>query len=90
MNGEKNSPKFKRTFKNGDPAYCCHAEMQVIDRARATKNDVLYVTRFRKNGSLTMSFPCGECMKHIKRVGIKTLFFTTWEGDWIKHKVDYD
>ncbi len=89
INGEKNSPKFRRIFKDGEAAYCCHAEMQVIDKARATKNDVLYVTRFKRNGDLTMSFPCSACMKHIRRVGIKTLFFTNWSGLWEKHKVSY-
>lgn len=90
-NGEKSSPKFKRTFydKNSEAAYCCHAEMQVIDKAQATKNDVLYVTRFRKNGQQTMSFPCSACMKHIERVGIRCLFFTTWDGTWVKYKVKY-
>lgn len=89
VNGEKSSIKFKRTFSDKSEAYCCHAEMQVIDKAQATKDDVLYVTRFRKDSKLTMSRPCSECMKHIKRVGIKVIWWTTWEGQWVKEKIEY-
>lgn len=63
--------------------------MQVIDKAQATKNDVLYVTRFRKNGQQTISRPCENCFKHIKKAGIKVIFWTDWSGAWIKERISY-
>ena len=90
INSEKSSPKFIRMFYDkGVPAYCSHAEMAAIAKARATKKDVLYIARFRKDGTLCMSRPCQHCFKHIRRAGIKKIVYTDWDGTWVKETVCY-
>jgi len=89
-NGEKQSPKFRRFFGDkNDTAYCCHAEMQAIERARATERDVLWVARFKKDGSLAVSKPCKYCMHHIKRAGIRRICYVDKSGNWIKENIKY-
>lgn len=90
VNGEKSSPKYKRYFRDkGSPAYCCHAEMLAIDKANATNRDVLYVARFRKDGTFAISKPCSWCMMHIKRAGIRKIWYINQEGEWVKEKIRY-
>lgn len=88
MNGEKASPKFRRTFYDkNENAYCCHAEMRVIEKAKATSKDVLYVARFKNDKTLTMAKPCKWCIEHIKRAGIKKVYYSNWNGTWEKLNV---
>jgi deoxycytidylate deaminase len=90
VNGEKSSPKYKRCFRDkGRPAYCCHAEMMAIDKAKANEKDVLYVARFKKDGSFAVSKPCAHCMKHIRRAGIRKIWYVDYNGNWVKEKIDY-
>lgn len=90
VNGEKCSPKYKREFRDkGRPAYCCHAEMIAIDKAKATERDVLWVARFKSDGSFAVSKPCSFCMKHIKRAGIRKVWYVDCDGSWVKESIKY-
>ena len=47
----------------------------------------LAIARVHKNGDLSMARPCETCMKVIKKVGIRRIYWTNWEGDWQCEKV---
>jgi hypothetical protein len=47
---------------------------------RADKGDALVVVRILKDGSFTCSKPCDKCIKYIKDQGIKTVYYTDWDG----------
>lgn len=84
-NGVRQSSKFQRRFSNGS-AYCAHAEMDAIDRARRKFNSIegldLYVVRFLKNGNPAIAKPCKYCMKYIKRAKIGRVHYTNINGEW--------
>ena len=61
-----------------------HAEMDVILKVLHRDNGLsslagatLYVTRVTQTGRTAMAKPCHKCMKLIKSVGIKDIFYTT-------------
>lgn len=90
VNCEKSSKKFKRFFRDKRVSvYCSHAEMSAIEKSRATKKDILYIARFRKDGTLCMSRPCVHCFKHIRRAGIKKIIYSDWNGNFVKENVRY-
>lgn len=41
---------------------------------------VLYVVRVMKNNHIALSKPCKHCTKLINHVGIKAVYFSTYEG----------
>lgn len=47
----------------------------------------IYVSRRLKNGSLAMARPCKSCMRLIKNVGIKRVYYTTDAG-FAMEKID--
>lgn len=40
----------------------------------------IYVTRTLKDGSVTMAKPCKVCMRILKDVGIRKIYYTNWKG----------
>jgi deoxycytidylate deaminase len=63
--------------------------MQAIEKAKANSRDVLWVARFRKDGSLCISRPCRYCMTHIRRAGIKRIHYVDSDGNWVKEILNY-
>ena len=63
--------------------------MMAIDKAKATEKDVLWVARFKKDGSFAVSKPCNFCMKHIKRAGIRKVWYVDCDGSWVKENIKY-
>jgi deoxycytidylate deaminase len=63
-----------------------HAEIDAINRAiNRTKHldlskAAIYVYREDKNGSLAMCRPCGACMRAIRDVGIRHIYYTSPDG----------
>ena len=62
---------------------CVHAEMSALiplvnkeDLSRAS----IYVYRQLKDGSLGMCRPCKACMALIKNLGIRKVYYTTYDG----------
>lgn len=60
--------------------YSQHAEVVAVMKARG-EGDTLVVVRIAKNGSLTCSMPCRKCMEFMKDHGIKTVFYSDWNGE---------
>ncbi len=68
---------------DGPSRGCLHAEIDAlipllhkVDLSRAS----MYIYRECKNGSLGLCRPCAACMKIIKDVGIKKIYYTTYDG----------
>lgn len=51
---------------------------------------VLYISRLNRDPNVTHTFtqsaPCARCLDNIRRVGIKTIVYTTAEGDLTRVK----
>ena len=56
-----------------------HAEQICLNRTGNHYIDTLFIVRLGANG-FNMALPCKRCMAHIKRRGIKTIYFTDWQG----------
>lgn len=61
-----------------------HAEIDALLPLLKRKDDFsrasIYVYRERKDGSLGLSRPCGSCMRLIKKLGIKNIYYTNDGG----------
>jgi hypothetical protein len=40
----------------------------------------IVVVRCKKNGEVSMARPCRSCLKVIKNVGVRFVFYTDWNG----------
>lgn len=60
-----------------------HAEVNAIKQAKKTEGADIYVTRHTPTG-MAMSKPCDNCMKAIKKAGIRRIYYTSRKG---YHKV---
>ena len=76
-----------------DTPHCLHAEIKAlkpllnnseIDFSKVT----LYTYRERANGKIGLSRSCPSCMKLIKDLGIKTIYYTTDDG-YAEEKIIY-
>lgn len=64
-----------------------HAEMIAIMRVknkRLLKDSALFVTRISPKGKSIMSKPCCICMNVIKSFGVKDIYYTNEDGNWVK------
>ena len=87
-NSEKTNPLQKRynqvRFKEDTP-HSIHAEIDALSHLLNNK-DIdfskvkIFVYRERKDHSLGNSRPCKSCMKLIKDLGIKNIYYTTTDG----------
>lgn len=84
-NTGKTSPKYGRRYKNGDMAYCLHAETNVLRFSRP--GDTITVMRWGATGELTMAKPCQHCMHYIRVAGIKKITYSDWDGSFKTFKV---
>jgi deoxycytidylate deaminase len=60
--------------------YGLHAEHLALKRAKRIGGDTLIVIRLAANDKLTMAAPCKRCSRTIKQFGIKTIYFSFWDG----------
>lgn len=76
-------------WNNVEPKAKLHAEMTCILKIMHLDIDFskvkLYVFRQDLNGNLAMCRPCRACMKAIKDLGIKNIYYTT--NDRYSHEV---
>ena len=71
-----------RSINVDNMAHSLHAEINAIIRANEDlTNTQIYVYREDQNGNLANCRPCAACMQEIKKVGIKTIYYTTSDGD---------
>jgi len=83
VNSKKTHPAARRQYSCGPRfVHHLHAEMHALLNTDTTKNDVLEVMRWTKDGQRTMSKPCEHCMKVIRASGIKRVRYTDWDGTW--------
>jgi len=68
-----------RPFNNG-----IHAEISAINDTRASDREdaVVYVARYRKCGSLGCAKPCDACEKVLRKLGIKTVWYSDYGNKW--------
>lgn len=61
-----------------------HAEIQALNKIKYLDIDFskvsVYVYREYKSGQTAMARPCASCMKFIKSLGIKNVYYTTPDG----------
>ena len=71
----------------GNHTHSIHAEVSAIVHTGTTELDdcVIYIYRDDRTGHIAMCRPCIGCMKLIKAVGIKTIYYTTNEGFCEEH-----
>jgi deoxycytidylate deaminase len=57
-----------------------HAEFHAINNLypETLRGSSIYIYRERKNGDPALSKPCPSCMKLIKSVGIKNIYYTNY------------
>jgi cytidine deaminase len=88
INGIGTKPEFGRSLPGGLYAFCAHAEMSAVSKAKdIKKSDVLHVMRFTKTGRITMAKPCKHCQSYLKKKGIRRVMYTDWDGSWNKMKI---
>ena len=95
-NSTKTHPLQKQLNKerfDEDTNHFLHAE--VVALLPLIKDDTdfnkvkLYVHRTLQNGNLGLARPCKSCMRLIRELGIKDIFFTTYDG-YAHEEIIYD
>jgi deoxycytidylate deaminase len=46
----------------------------------------IYVYREQKDGKITCARPCKACSKLIKDLGIKNVFYSDWDGNFVREE----
>lgn len=88
--------KYNWYRSHGDEAFknCIHrvhAEIAALSPIM-NKKDInwshvsIYVYRELSDGTRTCARPCEACSALIKKLGIKTVYYTDWDGNYIKEK----
>ncbi len=85
VNQDIQHPRFFR-HSNGNHFAFLHAEMDALIASRP--GDTLIVTRWQKNGIVTMSRPCKHCQEFIKKAGIGKVIYSNWNGDYVQERFD--
>ena len=84
-NSNEGHPKCRRMYRDRKIGYSQHAEMNVLRFAKP--NDTLIVIRFMKNGNLTMAKPCPHCEAKIRKMNLRKVYYTDWEGNFVRLKI---
>ena len=91
-NSTKTHPVQKRLNKerfNADTPHSLHAEVATL--LPLLKDDIdfskieIYTHRTLANGHLSLARPCPSCMKLIKDLGIRKIWYTTADGYACEH-----
>lgn len=76
--------QYNRYRFTADSPHKCHAELiallPLIRDSVDLSNASIFVYREHKNHKLACARPCKSCMKLIRDVGIKRVFYTTEDG----------
>lgn len=87
-NSQKTAPlqkKYNIYRFSEDTSHSMHAEMMCL-KSLIERNDIdfkyvdLYVYREYKNGELAPARPCESCMALIRKLGIKSIYYTNFQG----------
>lgn len=83
-------------FKDSGNRYLpskCHSEMSALQKVKYLDIDFskvkVFVYREFRNGDLAMCRPCPACLRAIKEMGIKQIYYTTEDG-YVKEELKYD
>lgn len=81
-----NSYRENRYLRSWPKYIYMHAELAAISSRgmEACDGTSLYVARVRRDGSLGMAKPCEHCQKLIAQVGIKRVYYTSADGNFIQ------
>jgi|TARA_B100001564_G_scaffold354849_1_gene366137 deoxycytidylate deaminase len=70
--------------KKNHRGYSIHAEVNALNKLKRQKSGAegadIYVYRFLANGDYGLAKPCPDCMKEIKKSGIKRIFYSDYGG----------
>lgn len=65
-----------------------HAEIFAILRAKTDlRGAKIYVARKKDSGKFGNSRPCDNCLSMIIEAGIKKIFYTNENGDWVMERI---
>lgn len=99
FNSKKTHPLQKvynvERFSCDNTPHCMHAEVHALaglihNKAINWKKVSIYNYRETKDGCLAMSKPCPSCMKLIKDLGIKDIYYTSNDGYVYEKIVDME
>lgn len=97
-NSTKTSPvqdKYNKYRHFDDGAYCIpkvHAEIAALSPL-LNNNSInwskteLYIYREHKDGGISCAKPCEACSALIRDLGIKRIYYTDWDGSFVKEEV---
>lgn len=96
-NTTKENPIQKKynQYRGFDTDVCVnslHAEMMCLIKARKLNIEwskaSLFIYRSFKNGKNAIARPCEACMQAIKDYGIKNIYYTSENSNWIYERVN--
>lgn len=63
-----------------------HAEIGALSKVPRFfhKHCIIFVWRIRTDGHLSMSKPCENCQRYLKRKCVKTVYYSTEDGNFEK------
>ena len=68
-----------------------HAEVDALTPLLKENYDCshasIYIYRKLKDGSSSCARPCAACMRLIKDLGIKTIYYTDWDEGFVKEEI---
>lgn len=68
-----------------------HAEIAALNPIKNQDLDwnhiSIYLYRSMKDGSRSCARPCPACQALIRDLGIKTIYYTDWDGNYVKEKI---
>lgn len=56
----------------------CHAEVRCLKKAGV--DAILYVARIHRNGEWALAMPCRNCMRAIRRMHVRAVYYTVSPG----------
>jgi tRNA(Arg) A34 adenosine deaminase TadA len=56
----------------------CHAEARCLKKAGS--DAILYVARVHRNGEWALAMPCQNCMRAIRRMHVRVVYYTVSPG----------
>lgn len=79
-NKDQNDPAFLdlKDIQKGKAS--THAEIDAIRHCGDPKGATIYVARIARSGGVTCARPCANCLRVISSVGIKSIWWTDYEG----------
>lgn len=78
---------FNKVRSTGDPRLDGkHAEIEALNNTTAKYRigSTVYVCRVTKDDYITMAKPCESCYTVMKKMGVKYVWYSTYNGDWVK------